>query len=393
VKPPARPRLIIASRLFSPEASAAAFRMAAFADAAAERADVVVLTTKPPRGADGGATDDRITVSRAPVLRDRTGAIRGYVQYASFDGPLFFRLLGRRTDVVVAEAPPTTGLVALVASRLKRARLVYYPGDVWTDGLIAMGAPGPVVALMRWMESLVVRRADLVLAISPEVADRIAALGAPAERIALVGNGVDTSVFRPDVPPRHADAPYFVYTGTMSEWQRPEVFVQALALLGDEASDVEIRFFGQGASQDAVRRAAADVPGRVHLGGVVPPAEAAEWIRGAVGALVSIVPDVGYDFARPTKTYAAAAVGTPVLYAGAPTGAEVVREGDLGEVADFTPRSIADAMRRLIGAWRSGATDSARPARAQWARDHVSLAAVGERAVDSALREARGGNR
>lgn len=393
MKPRERPRLVIASRLYSPEASAAAFRMAAFAAAAVARTDVTVLTTNPPRGSRPAAPEDGITVSRAPVLRDRTGAIRGYVQYASFDGPLFFRLLGRRADVVVAEAPPTTGLVALAASRLKRARLVYYPGDVWTDGLVAMGAARPVVALMRWMESLVVRRADRVLAISPEVADRLAALGAPPDRIELVGNGVDTSVFRPDVEPRSAEAPYFVYTGTMSEWQRPEVFVEALALLGDEASDVEIRFFGQGASQDAVRAAAARVPGRVHLGGVVAPSEAAEWIRGAVGALVSIVPDVGYDFARPTKTYAAAAVGTPVLYAGAPTGADVVREGGLGEVAEFTPRSIADAMRRLIDAWRTGATEAARPARAGWARDHVSLAAVGDRAVDAALREARGGNR
>ncbi|MHC2999653.1 glycosyltransferase [Microbacterium sp. HJ5] len=389
-----RPRVIVASRLYSPESSAAAFRMEAFARAAARRADVLVLTTKPPKRAAVPDPGDGVEVSRAPVLRDRGGAIRGYLQYASFDGPLLSRLLARRADVIVAEAPPTTGIVALLAARLRRARFVYYPGDVWTEGLIAMGAPAPIVGLMRWMESTVVRGADVVLAISPEVADRLEALGAPSARVAMVGNGIDTDVFRPDVAVAQSEQPYFVYTGTMSEWQRPEVFVEALRLLGPEASDVGIRFFGQGSSEDDARAAAARLgPDRVRFGGVIAPAEAAEWLRGAVGALVSIVPGVGYDFARPTKTYAAAAVGTPVLYAGASTGADVVRDGALGEVAEFTPESIATAMRRLIDAWRSGASEAARAARVAWARERVSLAAVGDRAADAALREAHDGNR
>ena len=50
----------------------------------------------------------------------------------------------------------------------------------------------------------------------------------------------------------------------------------------------------------------------------MPPTEAAEWIRGAAAALVSIVPGIGYDFARPTKTYAAAACGAPTWLIGVP---------------------------------------------------------------------------
>lgn len=68
-------RVTIASRIFRPEAGAAAFRLGALADELSERGhEVTVLTTVPP---GGGADDGDITVRRWPVLRDRSGSVRG----------------------------------------------------------------------------------------------------------------------------------------------------------------------------------------------------------------------------------------------------------------------------------------------------------------------------
>ncbi|MDQ0645028.1 glycosyltransferase family 4 protein [Microbacterium murale] len=375
---------IIATRVYPPEVAAASFRMQLIAEALATDAAVTVLTSRTPAGGDAGEKQDqtKIVVRRAPVLRDRSGAIRGYVQYLSFDIPLFFRLLVTRGDVIVAEAPPTTGLVALLAAFVRRRRLVYYPGDIWTDAVKSMGAPTAVVAIIKWMESCVVRGADRVLAVSPEVAERLKDLGAAPEDVTVVGNGIDTRVFHPDVLPIPVARRYFVYTGTMSEWQEPSIFVRALADLAD--TEVELRFFGQGAAEAELRSLAQElVPGRVHFGGVVPPEESARWIRGAIGALVSIVPGIGYDFARPTKTYAAAACGTPVLFAGASTGGAVVREGGLGETADFATSEVRDGMARLLSEYESGATESLRRQRAEWVRRNASLEAAGARAADA----------
>lgn len=87
-------RVTIASRIFAPEPAAASFRLAALAAALADAGhDVTVLTSRLPRGMVEAAPDARLTIRRAPVLRDRTGAVRGYVPYLSFDIPLFFRLL------------------------------------------------------------------------------------------------------------------------------------------------------------------------------------------------------------------------------------------------------------------------------------------------------------
>ncbi len=389
--------VLIASRLFPPEVSAGAFRLGAMARAlVAAGASVTVVTSIPPSQASmTPPVDNDVAISRWPVLRDSGGNVRGYLQYASFDLPLLTRILFRRWDIAVAESPPTTALVVRFAARLRNRPTIYYAADVWTDGVVAMGAARPVIAVMRMLEKNVLRRAEHVLSVSDEVTARLILLGADPSKVTTIGNGVDTDVFTPHIAPAAATSHYFVYAGTMSEWQQPDVFIRGFALVAPEYPSLQLRFFGQGAVEADLRRLAERlVPGRVTFGGVVAPEESAMWIRGAVAALVSIAPGRGYDFARPTKTYAAAACGTPVLFSGADAAGAVVREAGLGEVVEFSAEAVATGMRRLLAAAESGETESRRKPRADWAKHHASLAAVGDRAaaaVLAALRRQRSG--
>lgn len=373
-------RVLIASRLFPPEVSAGAFRLGALAKSLVRhRAAVRVLTSRPPHHAPKAPDSRAVDVRRWPVLRDAGGNVRGYVQYASYDAPLLLRLIPSRYDVAVAESPPTTGLVVVGVSWLKRRPVVYYAGDVWTDGVISMGAPKAVVSIMRFMERTVLRQSAHIISVSDEVTERLVALGAESRKITTVGNGIDTDVFSPDVESASFGR-YFVYTGTMSEWQQPDVFVRGFAQIALDEPDVRLRFFGQGSVENELRRIADElVPGRVEFGGVISPGESAAWIRGAVASLVSIVPGIGYDFAKPTKTYAAAATGTPVLFAGPETGANLVRDADLGRAVGFTADDVAQGMRSLLAEEADGTRDRLRPVRAKWARDNVSLSAVADR--------------
>ncbi|WP_400994028.1 glycosyltransferase [Agromyces sp. GXQ0307] len=383
--------VVIATRLFAPEVSAGAFRLAALARALTERrATVKVLTTTPPPTApESDARVPGLEISRFPVLRDAGGNVRGYAQYLSFDIPLVFRLLFSRFDLAIAEAPPTTGAIVAVLSALRRRPFAYYAADVWTDGVAAIGAPKAVVAAMRALEGFTMRRASTVLSISDEVTARIGEFGVARERIATIGNGVDTGVFTPDGRSASAEHPYFVYTGTMSEWQGADVFVRAMPIVRARFPHVRLRFFGQGSAEEHLRRLAAqEAPDAVSFGGVIPPTEAATWIRGAVAALVSITPGLGYDFARPTKTYAAAACGTPVVFAGsdASSGAALVREHGLGLHAAFTPDAVAEAMIELLDHHGSAAAERERARRADWIERNASLGAVGAAAADAVLR-------
>ena len=375
----------IASRLYAPEVGAASFRLKALVDGLAEASsEVCVLTSRPPKGSPGFAAGYRL--SRWPVLRDAGGNVRGYLQYLSFDGPLFFRLLLAPADVVVAEPPPTTGVMVALTSAIRRRPFVYYAADIWTEALAATAVPPWVVKVMKLTEAFALRRAARVLAVSDAVAEKVAAFGVPRERVTVVGNGIDTGVFGPEGPSHHDDEPYFVYTGTMSEWQGADIFIRALPRVLEEFPTAAIHFFGQGSDEVRLQDLAAAVaPGRVHFGGVVPPAEAAARIRGAAGALVSIKPGQGYDFAKPTKIYAAAGCGTPVIFAGVGDGAAVVAENGLGETAAYDPASVAAAMAKVLGRAHAAGGDDGREARARWVEENASLATGGRRAAAAVL--------
>ncbi len=440
---------VVVSRLFAPEPAAAAFRLEALVRAlAGSGCDVTVLTSRarpgspppddavlsPTRGADDGdatvpqrpghapqsSGPGRVRVRRARVLRDKSGYVRGYLPYLSFDVPAALRLLTvRRPDVVVVEPPPTTGAVVRIVCALRRVPYVYYAADIWSDAARSTGSPGPVSGLLARLEGWAMRGARGVVAVSEGVADRVQELAgrgnvrrvAGLERVEVVRNGIDTTVFRPrdddedgltdvhagtevattsgaapqrDATPDGAPSQYFLYAGTASEWQGAEVFVLALAILRETHPDVELVFLGSGSAwaglRDLADRAA---PGAVHLRAPVAPVEAARWHRHAAGALVSIVPGLGYDFALPTKLFAASASGIPVVFAGPPgVASDVVEEGRLGLAVGHDPEAVATAMAALLDAPEAHdpALDAARAARlAGWTAEHASIARVGER--------------
>ncbi len=389
-QPSGGPRVVLATRLFAPEVAAASLRLRWLSTALADLGCAVeVLTTTPPPGSGPIADDPRVVVRRWPALRDKAGVVRGYLPYLSFDLPLAVRLAARllagpRVALVVAEPPPTTGLVVRLVCAVRRTPYAYYAADVLTDALASGGAPAPLVRVLRRLESFVLRGAQRVLAVSDGVAERVQALGAAPERVSVVGNGVDTGVFRPDGPVHERAEPYLVYAGTMSQWQGVDVLVRAFARLWPDHPTCRLVFLGQGADEDALRALAGAVcPEGVEFHGVVPPEEAAAWIRGARAAVVSIRPGIGYDFARPTKVYAATACGVPVVFAGRGAGHDLVSAERLGWAVDHDEESVATAM---VAALTGPAWPAAERERlVAWTGLNASLAAVSRAAAQDLL--------
>lgn len=385
-------KVTLVSRIFTPEAAAATFRLAALARALVERgATVSVLTAATPPGKL--AEDDRhvpgATVRRWPVLRDAHGYVRGYGQYMSFDIPLALRLLvAPRPDVVVVEPPPTTGAIVRVVTGLRglngrRMPYVYYAADVWSDASASVGAPKIVVTILRAVERFALRGAREVLAVSEGVAERVRELG--ADPVTVVRNGIDTGVFNPEgaAPAEAPDVPFLVYAGTASEWQGAEIFAEAMRTVVQEVPGARLVFLGQGSSWPALQQIAAELPpGTMELRALVPPEQAAAWQRAAVGALVSVKPGLGYDFAYPTKVLAALACGTPVVYAGPGPAAADLAAHDLGEAVEYAVGPVAEAMVRAL---RAQPSVQDRSRRAAWVLEHRSLARTGAEAAGAVL--------
>lgn len=370
--------MTLATRIFAPEAAAAAFRLEQLAQALASTAEVDVLTVRAP-GTASSRRSARVRVSRWPVLRDRSGYVRGYLPYLSFDLPLGLRLLlTRRPDVVVVEPPPTTGVVARLVCAVRRLPYVWYGADVWSDAAASAGSPRAVVAVLRALESWVLRGATASLAVSDGVAERLRELG--GRHVVVVGNGVDTDVFGLDGDAR-GDSRTLVYAGTASEWQGADVFVRALPQVLTQVPHARVVFLGQGSALAQIRALARDLPeGAVQVLGSVPPAESAAHLRGAAGALVSIVPGRGYDFAIPTKAFAALGSGTPVLYAGVGPVVDMLADGDLGIAVPHDIDAVAAGMVRMLQR-AEAEDDQVRERRHAWVVERRSLRAVADRAA------------
>ena len=393
----------LATRTFTPEPTAAALRLGALARALAVGGDTVrVLTsrlassvardarkteeTQAPEGASGNAGEGPglVEVRRAPVLRDRTGAVRGYVSYMSFDLPLLARLLGGpRPDVVVCEPPPTTGVAVRLACALRRVPYVYYCADIVSDAAALAGVPGLVVRTVAGLESFALRGARRVIAVSDGVALRARELG--ARDVAVVPNGVRVpeavATRAPDGFPT-CSGPVFVYAGTIAQWLAPEVFVDAFERARAQLGDARLVFVGQGSGWDGLAERARGVAG-VDLIPAVSADEADRWMARATATLASLRPG-GYDYAYPTKILASLAQGTPVIYAGPGQAARDVAEGGLGVACSLDADEIAEAMVALAsGAASWVGRDGART----WVREHRSVSAS-SRAAAAVVRSA-----
>lgn len=381
-------RVAIASRIFEPEPSAASFRLAALATAFAEAGnDVTVLTVRPASGVVAAAAEDRrrmFQVKRFPVLRDRTGYVRGYLQYLSFDVPLFFRILfGARRDALIVEPPPTTLFFAGIAASIRRIPVFAYAADVWSDASESAGAPAPIVRVVRWMERRGWSNALGVYSVNDGVTDRVREI-APAASVITVGNGIDTGVFTAEGPVAAeasavSEIPYAIYTGTASEWQGAEVFVRAAARLRDAEVPLRLVFLGQGTAVPGLRTLAEELDAPVEFHATVPPERAAAWLRGAVVSLASIQPGAGYDFAYPTKMFAAWGCGVPVVYSGPGPARETLHEHPiLGIGTAHEDEAVAEALRAIVQA-EAGRFDS--DVISKWAVEHVSLSGIAAKAV------------
>ena len=393
--------VVIATRLFPPEPGAAAYRLGALArELRGSHVPVDVLTTKPPAGTVGTADATGTVVRRWPVLRDAGGNVRGYVQFLSFDGPLLARLaLHRRPSVVVVEPPPTTGTVVRLVCTLRRVPYVYYAGDVSSTAAKGMGVPPLVVKVLRAVEAWAMSGAVEVLAVSEGVADEVRHLTGGNVPVTIVGTGVDTEVFHPRPAPSaapqgggqaasavHVDQT-LVYAGTMSEVQGAEVFVRAFARVAAEFPDSSLVMFGQGTQQPFLRTLAEEVvPGRVSFPGMVSGSEVARSLSVARAGLASLHPDIGYDYAFPTKMFAATACGAPVVYSGPGPGRDMVTRHGLGWACDWDVEQTAEALRSAL---RFVLTPQERARLAAWTVENASQRSVARTAADVVLRRRR----
>jgi phosphatidyl-myo-inositol dimannoside synthase len=279
--------------------------------------------------------------------RVRRGAALAAPLYAMGAVRALHGLLRRqRFDLVHAHwIVPNGPLAALAAGRT--------PYAIGLHGSDVFLAERPLVRrLARWALS----RARLLTGCSPELVERICALGFPPARARVIPYGVDVATFAPD-PGRGgawrerlgipAGAPLLLGVGRMATKKGFQVLVAALPPLLAAHPGLHVVLAGGGDRLQEFRAAVAPWRGRVHLPGPVPHDALPDLYRAADLFVLPAVHDPGGNVdGLPNVILEAMACGLPVVASRVSGIPLAVLDGTTGRLV---PEGDAAALARAVG--------------------------------------------
>lgn len=172
-----------------------------------------------------------------------------------------------RPDVIIATSPQLlVGLAGWWLAFVRQIPFVFEVRDLWPESLIAVGVGHEDSLLHRSLAKLagfLYERADLVVVVTPAFRKYlIARWRVPAEKIAVVENGVEADVFRPQPEPADsalrrelaAEGKFLVcYVGTIGMAHGLETLLDAAAQLLKQRPDVLFLLVGEGAEKARIQ--------------------------------------------------------------------------------------------------------------------------------------------
>ncbi|MEM7159858.1 MAG: glycosyltransferase family 4 protein [Myxococcota bacterium] len=306
-----------------------------------------------------------IELHRAVVPYDNAMGVRARLQSFAHYGQWASReLMRHRPDVVFATSTPLTVAIPGLWGRLwHRVPMVFEVRDLWPELPIAIGAlrspwsRGAARALA-WAAY---RGAAEVVALSPGMAEGVAAWGVPRERITTIPNGCDCAAFEveparaqadrarrfPDLGP---DDPLVMYAGTLGWMNDVGWLVDVAAAMAGLDPRVGFAIVGEGAqrAEIAARVERAGLAATVRLRPAVPKCEVPALLAGATvtTSLFRDVPQMAHNSAN--KLFDGLAAGRPVAINYGGWQAAMLRETGAGLVVPRSPAAAARQLRAFV---------------------------------------------
>jgi colanic acid biosynthesis glycosyl transferase WcaI len=255
-----KPRLLVLNQYYWPGVEATAQLLTELCEALAEDLDVKVVTgqlhgqeQQPHRSIRNGVEIVRV----ASTSFERSKLFARASNYATYLTSALLRgLRGRRPDVVLCMTdPPIVANIALLVARRFRVPLVVISQDVFPEIAVQLKRlENPIVmSLLRGLVGLYLRRADKIVAIGDTMRRRLEEKGAPAERMLVIPNWIDTKRLGPLDKSNHwsrswgVDEKFVVmHSGNVGHAQDLDSLIRAGTFLRDLA-DLQILIIGMGA--------------------------------------------------------------------------------------------------------------------------------------------------
>lgn len=328
-------KLLVVSQFFSPDITAAAFRIADTVTHVADRGhEVRVITARPHKaqvagGAPETSPEGLAKVYRTPIADVGAGGLLRYViHYASFAAGCVghgVKLCARRwrPDVIWATSPPLTAAFAgRILAGLFRCPLVLDVRDIWPDSAVSAGQLSPGgwgYRVAKWMETHLYAYARQITCVAAPMRDYIVAHGPTP--VTVIYNGVDA---RPDSfagaparAARDAGPRTILYIGNLGRAQALDVLIDAYADLSREGvlADWRLRLVGAGAVADELRDqiAGLDAGDRVRI---APPISRDAAMRETCRAdllFLGLKPDPVFRLTIPSKVFDYLLAAKPIV--------------------------------------------------------------------------------
>ena len=205
---------------------------------------------------------------------------------------------------------------------------------VWEARRWGVRRPGWGGMLERFGENPLLRSADLVLAVSEEVAEQVGRRGVPPERILVTPNGVDIHVFTPDADGESIRGRYeldgrFVvgWIGGFHKFHGLDLAIDLAARLNEAIPELTLLLVGDGVERQRLESRVAELGlDNVVFTGTVGHSEVPAYIAAMDVALV-LSPKDGLFHYSPIKLREYMACARPVVASRAGELAEFINEG------------------------------------------------------------------
>jgi len=180
------------------------------------------------------------------------------------------RRLSRPDAVIGSTVHPFAAAAGFMAARLRGARFFFEIRDLWPQTLIDMGVlreDSFAARSMRWLEAMLVTRAEVVITLLPATREYLAQRGLPTDHVLYLPNGVRLGTSAPTLPPARiavlidrlkADRTFvYGYLGAHGRANDLDVVLDAAALLSQQADiAIHVVLIGDGPEKSHVMRRA-----------------------------------------------------------------------------------------------------------------------------------------
>lgn len=316
--------------------------------------DVVAVSAAPDDGVDLGV---RVVRARPPLVAEdfavgspdrRLGrALQHLWNNVSVERTLGEVIGEQQSELVYERYGPFGVAGGIVARRLGIPHLLEVNAPLAREGAQYRGQALPEACTA--LEKSALSTAGRVLAVSDELREELVEGGAPPERISVVPNGVDATLFAGEGPSRRGElAGSFVvgFVGGLRPWHAIDSLVEAFRKLASDPR-YHLLVVGDGPLAGLIESLERELPGRVTAVRGVAHAEVPGYVR-AMDVAVAPYPPLDRFYYSPLKVLEYMAAGRAVVASDIGQLRTLVRPDETGLlVPPGDASALAEAVRRL----------------------------------------------